>query len=210
MTLTQSPPDTLDTFTAIQARRSVKKYDPTHVMPPEQLEQLIDLAMLSPTSFNIQNWRFVVVTDKTQRQAMQAAAWGQAQVTEASAVILVCADLKAADKDPARYWVNAPQPVQDTIVPMIGQFYHNNPTLQRDEALRSVGMASQTIMLAAKAMGLDTCPMIGFDPLKVAELIRLPEDHIIGMMITVGKALEPAKVRSGQLPRQEVMEWNTF
>lgn len=200
----------LDTFAAIEQRRSIKQYDADFKMPLADLEKLIDLAMLSPTSYNIQNWRFVVATDADLKEQLKAASWGQAQVSDASAVIIVCADLKAWDREPARYWRNAPQPVQDMLVPMIGNSYRNNPALERDEAMRSTGFAGQTIMLAAKAMGYDTCPMIGFVPDQVAQLINLPADHVIGMMITVGKALTPARDRGGQLSRNEVMVWDRF
>jgi nitroreductase len=88
---------------------------------------------------------------------------------------------------------------------MIAPFYQNSTELQRDEAMRSIGIAAQTLMLTAKSMGYDSCPMIGFDPEKVAEIIDLPENHVIGMMLTVGKALREANARSGQLPYEEVV-----
>jgi nitroreductase len=93
---------------------------------------------------------------------------------------------------------------------MISGFYDGKQQIKRDEAMRSCGIAAQTLMLAAKAMGYDSCPMVGFDAQKVAELIKLPEDHIITMMITIGKALKPAQPRSGQLPYEEVVISNTF
>jgi nitroreductase len=204
------PSTPLDTFSAIEQRRSVKHYDTTFTLPEADAKHLLELALLSPTSFNMQNWRFVWVKDATQRQAIQAAAWGQAQVTEAQMLVLVCADLNAGTKQPERYWKNAPQAVRDTIVPMIGQFYSNNPQLQRDEAMRSVGLASQTLMLAAKAMGLDSCPMIGFDPVKVAEIVKLPADHVAGLLISIGKAKTPARERAGQLPFDEVVVTDHF
>jgi nitroreductase len=114
------------------------------------------------------------------------------------------------DEDGARYWVNAPKPVQEMLVPMIEPFYKDKPELQRDEAMRSVGIASQTLMLAAKAMGYDSCPMIGFDPVKVAEIIKLPEHHIIGMLLPVGKAITAANSRSGQLDYKEVVINESF
>ncbi|HAV14177.1 MAG TPA: nitroreductase family protein [Opitutae bacterium] len=199
----------MDTTTAIHQRRSVKHYDPNHEISEVEIQELLELALLSPTSFNMQNWRFVVVTDTEKKAAIQAAAWNQAQITESSMTLLLCADLNAHEGG-ERYWVNAPQPVQDMLVPMIAPFYENNPQLQRDEAMRSVGIAAQTIMLAAKSMGYDTCPMIGFDPVKVAEIIELPENHVIGMMITVGKALKDANARSGQLPFEDVVFRNGF
>ena len=189
----------METITAIKERRSVKHYDPAHEMSEAEINALLELALLSPTSFNMQHWRFVVVTDTEKLAAIQAAAWNQAQVTEASITILLCAKLNAHE-DAGRYWVHAPQSVQDILVPMISPFYQNNAQLRRDEAMRSIGIAAQTLMLTAKSMGYDSCPMIGFDPEKVAEIIDLPENHVIGMMLTVGKALKDANVRSGQLP----------
>ena len=194
----------MDTLTAIKDRRSVKHYDPAHEMSEAEINALLELALLSPTSFNMQNWRFVVVTDPEKRAAIQAAAWNQAQVTEASITILLCAKLNAYE-DAGRYWVHAPQPVQDMLVPMIAPFYQNSAELRRDEAMRSIGIAAQTLMLTAKSMGYDSCPMIGFDPEKVADIIDLPEKHVIGMMLTVGKALKEANVRGGQLPYDEVV-----
>jgi nitroreductase len=76
--------------------------------------------------------------------------------------------------------------------------------------MRSTGIAAQTLMLAAKAMGYDSCPMVGFDPKKVAEIIKLPEDHIISMLLPIGKAKEAARERAGQLPLSEVVITNTF
>lgn len=200
----------MNTFDAIQQRRSVKHYDPSCQMSEAEIQQLMELAILSPTSFNMQNWRFVVVTDPELRQGLRAAAWNQAQVTDACFTLLICADLNAPFKEPGRYWKDAPPEAQEKLVPMISGFYQGKEQLQRDEAMRSCGIAAQTVMLAAKAMGYDTCPMIGFDAQKVAELIHLPEDHLIGMMITVGKAAKPAQSRPGQLPLGEVLIRDRF
>jgi nitroreductase len=82
--------------------------------------------------------------------------------------------------------------------------------VQRDEVMRSGGIAAQTMMLAAKAMGYDSCAMDGFDFDAVAKLINLPADHEIVMMIAVGKALSPANPRGGQLPIDRVLLKNTF
>ncbi len=200
----------MDTIEAIYSRRAVKHYDPDHVMPEEDLRKLLEAAVLSPTSFNIQNWRFVRVADPERRAEIQAAAWGQAQVTEASLLLVLCADLRSWAKDAPPYWRDAPSEVSEQMVPMIEQFYDGNDQLQRDEAMRSCGIAAQTIMLAARATGYDSCPMIGFDPARVAEIIRLPEDHVIGLLVVVGKALKPARSRGGQLPLEQVVIENAF
>lgn len=200
----------MDTFEAIEKRRAVKHFDPNHTITQDELDRILSAAILSPTSFNIQNWRFVVITNKDLKAKMRKAAWNQVQVTDASAVLVLCADLLAWKKDPSRYWKDAPKEVQDYLVPMIVKSYEGQDQLQRDEAIRSCGMAAQTIMLAAKSVGYDSCPMIGFDPGQVAEIINLPHDHIIGMMITIGKALKPAQPRGGQLPLNQVVVMDHF
>lgn len=195
---------------AIIERRSIKAYDPNHKMTEQEIAKLMSLAMLSPTAFNIQNWRFVVVTDPVLRQQIRAVSWNQAQVEEASLLIVLTADLKAWEKQPERYWANAPKPVQDYLVPAIGNYYKGKIQVQRDEGMRSCGMAATTIMLAAKEMGYDTCPMDGFDFDAVGKLLNLPEDHTPTMFVVVGKALEPARPRAGQLHMDEVVIHNQF
>ena len=195
---------------AIVERRSVKAYDPHHKMTEQEMSALISLAMLSPTAFNIQNWRFILVTDPVLRQQIRAVSWNQAQVEEASLLIVLTADLNAWAKQPERYWQNAPKAASDILVPMIGHYYENNLQVQRDEAMRSCGMAAMTIMLAAKEMGYDTCPMDGFDFDAVGKLLNLPADHTPSMFVVVGKALKEASPRGGQLAMDEVVVYNKF
>jgi nitroreductase len=195
---------------AVQQRRSIKHFDPHHVMTDKEIHELLSLAILSPTAFNIQNWRFVVVTDKALRQKIRSVSWGQAQVEEASLLIVLVADLMAWKKEPGRYWKDAPKPVQDYLVPAISQYYDGKPEVQRDEAMRSCGMAAMNIMLTAKSMGYDTCPMDGFDFDKVSELLNLPSDHTPAMFVCVGKGMKEAMPRGGQLPLDEVVIQNQF
>jgi len=196
--------------TAIETRRSIKVFDPAHKMTADEIDKLMSLAMLSPTAFNIQNWRFVLVTEPVLRHQIRAVSWNQAQVEEASLLIVLTADLKAWAKQPERYWQNAPKAASDILVPMIGHYYENNAQIQRDEAMRSCGMAAMTIMLAAKEMGYDTCPMDGFDFDAVAKLLNLPADHTPTMFVVIGKALKEAQPRGGQLAMSEVVINNSF
>jgi nitroreductase len=194
----------MDVKTAIKTRRAVKQFDPDHNMTDTEIKELLSLTMLSPTAFNIQNWRFVMVGDKELRRQIRAVAGDQPQVTDASLLIVLCADLKSWEKEPARYWHNASTEVQDFIVPAIDQYYRDREQVQRDEAMRSCGIAAQTIMLAAKEMGYDSCPMDGFDFDAVAKLINLPQDHAIAMFVAVGRAIQEPWPRAGQLPMEAV------
>ena len=195
---------------AIQQRRSIKHFDPSHVMTKNEIDTLLSHAILSPTAFNIQNWRFVLVTDKALRQKIREVSWGQAQVEEASLFIVLVGDLMAWNKDPARYWKNAPQPVQDYLVPAIHPYYDGKPQVQRDEVMRSCGMAAMNLMLHAKSMGYDSCPMDGFDFDKVTEILNLPKDHTPAMFVCIGKGIKEAWPRGGQLPLNEVVIENQF
>jgi len=200
----------MDTLAAIEARRAVKHFDPQHRLTEAEIERLFSLALLAPTAFNIQNWRLVAVRDPELRQQIRKVAWDQAQVTDASLLVVLCADLMAWDKDPLRYWRNAPPPVQKFMIPAIGNYYRGREQVQRDEAMRSCGIAAQTLMLAAKAMGYDSCPMDGFDFDAVGKLIHLPADHAVAMFVAIGKGTKPAWPRPGQLPLGDVVIQNRF
>ena len=200
----------MNTFEAIAQRRAVKHYDTNHRMSEEEIERLLALAVLAPTAFNIQNWRFVVVRDAELRRQIRAAAWDQAQVTDASLFIILCADLKSWEKEPKRYWREAPAEVSNFMVPAIDSYYRGRDQVQRDEAMRSCGIAAQTLMLASKSMGYDSCPMDGFDFEAVGKLINLPEDHVIAMFVAIGKGAKEAAPRGGQLPINEVVVQNKF
>jgi nitroreductase len=200
----------MKTVDAIRSRRAVKHYDESHSMTEEEVNEILSLAVLSPTAFNIQNWRYVVVTDQVLRKQIRDVAWDQAQVTDASLFIVLCADLKSWDKQPGRYWINAPKEVKEFMLPAIDDYYRGKDQVQRDEAMRSCGIAAQTLMLAAKSMGYDSCPMDGFDFEKVAELIKLPDDHVIAMFVAIGKGTKEAWPRPGQLELDEVIIKNRF
>lgn len=200
----------MDTLTAIQQRRAIKHFDPEHKLTEAETEQLLQLAMLSPTAFNIQHWRFVNVSDPELRKQILPLAWGQAQVVEASLLIILTADLKAWEKEPKRYWRHAASEVQDFMLPAIQSYYEGKDQVQRDEAFRAMGIAAQTLMLSAKAMGYDSCPMDGFDFDAVGKLINLPEDHVIGQFVAIGKGIKEAWPRPGQLAMNEVVIENSF
>jgi nitroreductase len=179
-------------------------------MPEEDLAELIRLTKLAPSSFNMQNYRILVVRDAEVRQQIRAAAWDQPQVTDASVLFILCADLTAHQENPSTYWAHAPQEVQDILGPMIQPFYEGKNTLIRDEAMRSSALAGMTLMLAAKDMGYDSCPMIGFDGEKVAELINLPQHYALSFMIPVGKQAQPGWERGDRLADERVVAYDKF
>ncbi len=201
----------MDTFDAIYQRRAIKHFDPNHQLSKAEETKILEAAIQAPTSFNIQHWRFVIVRDPALRRRIRTEYGNdQAQMTDASLLIIMTADVKAWAKEPARYWQNAPKEVADLLVNWMGPFHEGREWLQRDEAQRSIGLAMQTIMLAAKAMGYDSCPMIGFDIEKVAELIKLPDDYVMGPMVAIGKKTKDSWPKPGQLSLSELVIENSF
>lgn len=201
----------MDTFDAIYQRRAIKSFDPDHRLTKEEETKLLAAAIQAPTSFNIQHWRFVIARDPDLRRKIRTEFGNdQAQMTDASLLIIMTADVKAWSKDPQGYWQKAPKEVADLLSGWMGPFHEGREWLQRDEAQRSIGLAMQNIMLAAKAMGYDSCPMIGFDIEKVAELINLPDDYVMGPMVAVGKKTQDSWPKPGQLSLSELVIENSF
>jgi len=200
----------MNTFDAIKTRRAIKKFDNSHKMSSEEIKSLMEHVILSPTSYNQQNWRFITVTDQDIKNKISKAARDQAQPKDGSLIIVLCGNMNAWKEEPLRYWKNNTLEYQELVKNSLSKKYADSPQNRRDEAIRSCGFAGQTIMLAAKQMGLDSCPMVGFDYDELADIVKLPEDHLIVLMIVVGKALEPAGERGGQLPLNEVVFENHF
>lgn len=201
---------TLDTLEAIQTRRAIRAYDPDHRISPADLRALLAAARRAPSAFNIQHCRFVVVQDPALRRALRKVAWDQPDVTDASALIVICADRDAWKKNPARYFDGAPDDVKQRMAEMIRGYYEGREWVQQDETMRSAGLAAQTLMLAATAMGYQSCPMDGFDYDAVGRLINLPADHVVAMFVVIGRGVEQPAPRVGRLPDGEVILTDRF
>lgn len=200
----------MDVKTAIESRRAVRKLDPAHCLSEDEIRELMSLTMLSPTAFNIQHWRFVLVLDQAQREQIRAACWMQTQITDASLLVVICADVKAWQKSPERYWQTAPEDVRNGLLEGIRLHYEGRERFQVEEAMRSCGIAAQTLMLAAQSMGYNTSPMDLGEPDAVAQIINLPKDHVIAMYVAIGKGTGEAWPRGGQLPYEEVVKIDRF
>lgn len=196
---------------AIKNRYSAKNFDSNYHIDSETQKKLLDLCLSSsPSAFNLQHWRLVLVEDKEQRSKIREIAWNQSQVTDSSMLVIITADLNSWVKSPERVWEESPAEVKKFMVDAIYQYYNNKPAVQRDEVMRSAGIFSQTLMLAAQEFGLDSCPMDGFDFDKMAEIIKLPDDHVICLMIAIGKNTQPRHPKIGKLSFNEVVKTNCF
>lgn len=192
----------------IKSRISANSYDATRKLTDQQIAELIELATHSPSAFNLQNWRFVAVRSTEAKQRLLPLAYGQMKVMDAAVTFIVCGTLKPHATLPAALQpaVDAGILDQATFDMWVGAaqgMYSENPSLQRDEAIRSGSLAAMTLMLAATGLGMVSTPMIGFDQGAVAQAFGLSADEIPVMMVTVGF---PASGNWPQKPRKAVQD----
>lgn len=190
-------------------RRSIKSYDPNTKVDDATLAALFEQVSLTPSAFNLQHWTFIVARDPERKAAMQEAAYGQPQVGQSAAAILVAAKLNAHEDAPVIF-EETPESVQAQMLPMIENFYAGKEAFQRDEAIRSASMAAMTLMYAAKDRGFDTGPMIGFDQAAMASLLHLPDNYIPVMLIVLGKGEPASRPRAYRRPLAEFVRLETF
>lgn len=193
----------------VAGRRSVSKYAPDQPISDADLKAVFGKVLLTPSSFNLQHWRFVVVRDPRIKTELREASWGQEQVETCSAVIVIAGKLDA-HIDAPRIFAEAPPAVREQVVPMINKFYASNPQLQRDEAIRSASLAAMTLMFAAYEMGYATGAMIGFNPRAVSRIVKLSENHVPVMLIVIGKQTGETRPRSYRFPIDEVVTLETL
>ena len=94
---------------AIQERRSHKLFDKTHQLSSNEIDRLKQPAILSPPAFNLQHWLFDIATDQNLRENNRKESLAQSPTTVTALLIVLTGDLMAWDKEPERYWKNAPQ-----------------------------------------------------------------------------------------------------
>ena len=152
----------MDLIDAIYQRRSIKHYDNNYVLTNSEEQKLLEATIQAPSSFNIQHWRFVILRDLALRAKIREEfAGGQAQVTDASLLVLFTADTKAWQEGAEKNWENTPREVAESMVNGMVPFReHRGELFQREEAQRSIGMAMQTLMLVALDLGYQSCPMV--------------------------------------------------
>lgn len=199
----------MELLAALVARRSIRQFDPQHRLTEAELRHLIGYAQLAPTSFNMQNWHFVAVTEPAVKEQLWLAAWKQAPVRDASVVIVITGDF-SGHRRANRYLRHAPPETSARMAGLIQGFYEGNAQLVRDEACRSAGLVGMALMLVAKDMGLDSCPMIGFEPAQAAAALGLDAEHPPLLMVPVGKALAPPFPRTGFLDFSESVSLNRY
>lgn len=202
----------MDTLTLIKQRTSVTKFDKTKTLAIAEIKELIAYATEAPSSYNLQHWRFVAVTEPDDKERLLRVANGQVKVVEAAVTFIVLGDLSALQKLPD-IWSRlvqsgaVDQSFADGRVETAKNFYNNNPQLIRDEAVRSASLAAMTLMIAAQAKGLVSGPMIGFDPAGVKQEFCISDRYVPVMLLAVGYEASGNLSRKPRLSVDEVLSF---
>ncbi|CAH0261041.1 Putative NAD(P)H nitroreductase YodC [Peribacillus sp. Bi96] len=198
----------------VTGRRSIKNYDQSVKISREEMEEILTLATLAPSSINMQPWRFLVIESPEAKATLAPLArFNQNQVETSSAVIAVFGDLKNFDNAEEIYGKAVelgymPLDVKEGILASFAGYFENITNEQmKDVVLVDGGLVSMQLMLAARAYGYDTNAIGGYEKDKIAEAFGLEKERYVPvMLISIGKAADNGH-QSVRLPINKVAQW---
>lgn len=179
---------TLSVRDAVESRHSIRKYEQTPIPEPD-LAELFRLTSLAPSAWNVQPWRFHVVTDPGLKEQLQAAAYGQGQVTSAPAVILVASDMEDVLDHAEEIAHPGMDPAgKERLVTTVRDTFGPQSVEERGLwGLTQTNIALGFLLIAAQSLGYATVPMLGFDQAKVRDLLSLPGHVKFAAMVPIGR-----------------------
>jgi nitroreductase len=180
---------------AVLTRQSIRQYDPTVTIPLTTLNEMLELASRAPSSWNLQPWRFVVITSKEAKAALKPFVHSNTTQLETSSVmILILNDLKRYELFPVlnQMELDAGYLTQEQFQNRQIKASQNQATVSKETLERSglldCGIVAQNLMLIAREYGYDTCPMGGFDRPNTMKVLEIdPERYQPVMLLSVGK-----------------------
>lgn len=179
----------------IEKRRAVNFFDPSKNVSEELIRKMVEMASRAPSSFNLQPWSLIILSDPADKVRLRKLAWDQPKVTEAPYVFIVLADRDGwkeghtfAEKN-FREMVKTGSMTEDQrdwFLNACKTLYGESREKQQAFANKNTGFFAMSLMFAAKSMGLDTHPMDGFDHDGVREAFNIPENYWIPLLMAVG------------------------
>ena len=185
----------MDFQDVVTQRRAINFFDPDRGVDTDLIRRMIEMASKVPSSFNLQPWNVILITDPKEKQILRKLAWDQPKVSEAPVVMIVLADRdgwKAGHPTAERNFqemvhAGSMKPEQkDWFHSACTSLYGQTPEKQQAFANKNTGFFAMTLMFAAKHLGLDTHPMDGFDIEGVRKAFAIPEHFWIPLLLAVG------------------------
>ncbi|MFM0498478.1 nitroreductase family protein [Paraburkholderia caledonica] len=195
----------------ILSRTAAKYYDTTATLTDDQIHELVRIGTSAPTSFHLQNWRFIAVRSPEAKARLRPIAWNQPATSEAAVTFIVCGQLVETSVIPERLaplveaGVMAASMVQEWEVPA-RNLYMAYPQRRRDEAVRTATFGAAAMIYAARSMGLGSTPMIGFDDEAVHREFGLGDDEVPVMLLSIGPERPGNWSQKPRMPVSDVLE----
>jgi nitroreductase len=162
-------------------RYATKGFDPAKKLSAEQIEGLLEALRLAPSSFGLQPWKFVLVENPELRATLRGASWNQAQITEASHLIVLCRQEHMGPQEIEHFVeTTAKERGQDAAELEGYKKMMEGAMSAKDEEKRAVWASEQVylalgvLLSACAAADIDSCPMEGFDAAQYDEILDLP------------------------------------
>ncbi len=198
-----------DIIKALNWRYATKSFDQSKKLSESDLNELLEAIRLSPSSFGLQPWKFIVVENKELRKKISEKAWHQPQVTEASHLIVLCARtditesyIKEFIQDTAKTRNTSIDSLKGYEDMMLGFRKEHNKDSILEWTKKQVYIALGVLLEAAAIKRIDASPMEGFDPKGVDEVLNLSKDGLtstvlcaLGYRSKEDKTSQYAKVR---------------
>ncbi|HZZ39414.1 MAG TPA: nitroreductase family protein [Acidobacteriaceae bacterium] len=198
---------------AIEERRATPSFDGTPI-PDADLKAILEAGLRAPSGYNLQPWRFVVVRTPEQRRRLRSAAFNQAKVEEASAVIVACGDKDGWRTDMEEMVrmgreAGMTENYAESASVNIPEYLTNHPDLNA-WLNRHVMIALTTMMWMAEVIGYDTAPMEGYEPDKVCEVLKLPLSYVPVALLAIGHLRGTDKYNGGRFSMQRTVFDNEY
>ena len=190
-------------------RRAINFFDQDKDVPEKLLDELIECAARTPSSFNLQPWNLIVLRDLKEKTKLKSLAWDQPKVVEAPVVLIVLADKNGWQEGHSTVEKNWQEMLQsgsmqaeqrEWFLNAAKSLYNWSPEASLAFAAKNAGFFAMSLMYAATSLGLETHPMDGFDHEGVRKAFNIPDNYWIPLLLAVGYKkpgleLHPAKWR---------------
>jgi len=175
----------------ITERRSITFFDPTRDVPDEVIKEILEISATAPSGYNLQPWEVIVVKDKEKKKRLKVICYNQHKVEDASANIVLIANTRAGFEHVDRVlqsWEELGYIKPEAKEALKEQILSGWQDPQRAfrKAVRDTALFGMTIMITARAFGLETHPMEGYDEQKLKEFLNIEDYKVVPMIIAIG------------------------
>ncbi|WP_345977761.1 NAD(P)H-dependent oxidoreductase [Sulfurimonas sp. HSL3-7] len=206
---------TNDFTKAMEFRHACKAFDTTKKIPDEAMRYILEAGRKSPSSFGMEAWKFLVITNEDLKVKLRPFCWDQEQITSCSHLVVVLAGIESVKVEsgiPEKRFLRREMPQEKLDFYLNKYASHLEKTLSSDENIycwtaRQSYIAAGNMMTAAAFVGIDSCPIEGFEKEKVETVLELDTGRYqVAMLLPFGYRVN-AQSKQLRLPFDEVVEF---